>query len=393
MKRITLALALLAGACGTPSLAQAPRYTVKTLGDVVQLRDARTDTVVSVLTPVSNAYEIVVKGHNVIRMQIKSVDDMRARPGLNGVPLLSPFANRLDEMAFYANGQKYNFDPGLGNVRGPIPIHGYVTGANAWKVLSVKADAKGAWITEKLDFYRNPSYMKQFPFAHTLTMTYRLADGALEVHTRIDNLSDEPMPVAIGFHPYFSLSDSNRNDWTLNVGAKTHWILADNKTPTGATEPAEKFFGGDPHAVPLRRFETRDIDDIFTDLERDAQGRASVTVSGKAQKLTVQLGPKFKTALVYSTRAPQPPRPPGAPGGGNQQPQAAPPPVSKGPPIPLSATTGEPAPPERGFVAFEPMVGVTDSMNLAQRGLYKDLQSVAPRGSWEESFWIKPSGY
>ena len=393
MKRISLALALLASAFATPSLAQQPQYSVKTMGDVVQLRDAKSRTVVSVLTPVANAYEMVVNGSNTIRMTVKSVDELRARPNLNGVPLLAPFANRLDEMAFYANGQKYNFDPGLGNVRGPIPIHGYVTGANAWKVLSVKADAKGAWITEKLDFYRNPLYMAQFPFAHTITMTYRLSEGALEVHVRLDNLSDQPMPVAIGFHPYYALTDSNRTDWTLNVGAKTHWLLADNKTPTGVTEPAEKFWGGDPHAVPLSRFADRDIDDIFTDLERDAQGRGTVSVSGKKQKITIQLGPKFKTALVYSTRAPQPPRPAGAPGGAPPQAQAAPPPVSQGPPVPLSATTGEPAPPARGFVAFEPMVGVTDSMNLAQRGLYKDLQSVAPRGSWEESFWIKPSGY
>ena len=36
----------------------------------------------------------------------------------------------------------------------------------------------------KLDFYRDPQYMKQFPFAHTLTMTYRVQDGALEVRTR-----------------------------------------------------------------------------------------------------------------------------------------------------------------------------------------------------------------
>ena len=318
MKRTTLALALLAGVFATPSLAQQPRYSVKTMGDVVQLRDNATHSVVSVLTPVSNAYEFVVNGHNTIRMTVKSVDDLRARPGLNGVPLLAPFANRLDEMAFYANGQKYNFDPGIGNVRGPIPIHGYVTGANAWKVLSVKADAKGAWVTEKLDFYRNPLYMAQFPFAHTITMTYRLSEGALEVHTRLDNLSDEPMPVAIGFHPYYALTDSPRNDWTLNVGAKTHWLLADNKTPTGETEPAEKFWGGDPHAVPLSRFANKDIDDVFSDLERDAQGRGSVSVGGKNQRITIQLGPKFKTALVYSTRAPQPPRPPGAPAGGNQ---------------------------------------------------------------------------
>ena len=48
--------------------------------------------------------------------------------GLNGIPLLWPYANRLDEQAFYANGQKYTFDPGIGNTgRGAIPIHGFLT--------------------------------------------------------------------------------------------------------------------------------------------------------------------------------------------------------------------------------------------------------------------------
>jgi aldose 1-epimerase len=61
--------------------------------------------------------------------------------------------------------------------------------------------------------------------------------------------------------------------------------------------------------------------------------------------------------------------------------------------VPLSGVKDAPAPPERGFVAFEPMAGITDSMNLAQKGLYKELQSVPPRGSWEESFWVRPSGY
>ena len=65
---------------------------------------------------------MVVKGQNIIRIPFATVDDFRARPGLNGIPLLAPFANRLDEPAFYANGKKYNFDLELGNVRGPIPI-------------------------------------------------------------------------------------------------------------------------------------------------------------------------------------------------------------------------------------------------------------------------------
>ena len=42
---------------------------------------------------------------------------------------------------------------------------------------------------------------------------------------------------------------------------------------------------------------------------------------------------------------------------------------------------------------IEPMAGVTNSMNLAHKGLYKELQSVPPNGSWEESFWIRPRGF
>jgi aldose 1-epimerase len=39
------------------------------------------------------------------------------------------------------------------------------------------------------------------------------------------------------------------------------------------------------------------------------------------------------------------------------------------------------------------MAGITDSMNLAQKGLYKDLQYIPPGQSWGESFWVKPSGF
>jgi aldose 1-epimerase len=47
----------------------------------------------------------------------------------------------------------------------------------------------------------------------------------------------------------------------------------------------------------------------------------------------------------------------------------------------------------RGSVAFEPMAAITNALNLAQRGLYKELQSIEPGGSWEESFWIRPHGF
>jgi len=330
-----------------------PRYSAKQTGDIVQLRDTKTDTTVSVMTSVSNGYEMVVKGQDLIRMTFATVDDFRARPGLNGIPLLAPFANRLDEPAFYANGKKYNFDMELGNVRGPIPIHGYLSGAKDWKMVEAKADGNAAWVTNQLDFYRNPQWMQQFPFAHTLTMTYRLQDGVLEVHTRIDNLSVEPMPVAIGFHPYFQLTDSTREGWTLSIGAKTHWLLAQNKIPTGETQAMTQVFA-DPAAAPLK---DHDLDHVFSDLVRDASGGAVMTVKGKSQQLDVTVGPNYRAMVIYAPR-----------------PQAG-------------------SPQNRNFICFEPMVGITDAMNLAHKGLYKELQSIPPGGVWQESFWIRARGF
>jgi aldose 1-epimerase len=389
MKLYYRAVGLTVGIAATLSLpidadAQA-RYSAKQTGDVVQLRDAQTDTTVSVMTTVSNAYEMVVKGQNVIRIPFATVDDFRARPGLNGIPLLAPFANRLDETAFYANGKKYNLDMELGNVRGPIPIHGYLSNAKDWKMVEAKADGKAAWVTNRLDFYRNPQWMQQFPFAHTLEMTYRLADGILEVRTKIENLSIEPMPVAIGFHPYFQLTDSTREDWVLSIGAKTQFLLADNKIPTGETQPADKFFP-DRKAVPLKDF---DLDHVFGDLDRDAQGRAVMSVKGKAQQLDVLLGPNYKSIVLYSPN-PANARGGGGRGGGGGQSTATPAPSGM-PEIPLTAAKDTVT--NRGFIAFEPMVGITDSMNLAHKGLYKELQSIPPGGTWQESFWLRPTGF
>ena len=79
--------------------------------------------------------------------------------------------------------------------------------------------------------------MRQWPFAHTVEITYRLADGVLEVVTAVANLSAEPMPVSIGFHPYFQLTDTPRDEWQVAVAAKTRWILDARKLPTGQTEP------------------------------------------------------------------------------------------------------------------------------------------------------------
>ena len=42
----------------------------------------------------------------------------------------------------------------LGNVRGAIPIHGFLTTNPHWQLVEAKADASSAWVTSRLEFYQ-----------------------------------------------------------------------------------------------------------------------------------------------------------------------------------------------------------------------------------------------
>ena len=365
MKHHTLALLILVLTIASIAAA-AQQYTARRNGETVVLEDTKNRTAVSILPAVGNiAFSMKVKGQDILRWPYASIEEFKARPALSGIPFLGPWANRLDEQAFYANGKRYAFDMDLGNVRGAIPIHGFLSTADQWQVVEAKADGKSAWVTSRLEFFKQPMWMKQFPFAHTIEMTHRLQDGVLQVLTRITNMSAEPMPVAVGFHPYYKLTDSTREEWTISVGARKHWILTPAKIPTGETETVENFFTN-PQAAALKDY---NLDDVFSDLMRDAQGRAHMVVKGKHQQLDIMLGPNWRSVVIWSPN-------PAATGRGGQAGQGG------------QGGQGDP-----NFIAFEPMAGITDAMNLAHKGLYKELQSIPPGGSWEASFWIKPSGF
>jgi aldose 1-epimerase len=324
---LTLITALLVS---TPAAAQ---YSARRDGTRVELEDTANQIVVSIDPAAGNlTREMTVKGHNVLAPQ--------------GIPFMAPWANRLDEQAFYANGRKYPFNMELGNVKGAHPIHGFLSTASQWEVVEAKSDASSAWVSSRLEFFRQPSWMAQFPFAHTIEMTHRLQNGALEITAALHNLSADPMPIAVGFHPYFTLSDAPRDDWTIAIGARTEWLLAPDKIPTGELRPIEQRFP-DPRAA---RLVEHDLDHVFGDLVRDPSGRSVMSVAGKRQKLDVIFGPNYRAAVVY-------------------------------------------APKGRDFICFEPMAGITDALNLAQRGVYKELQSVAPGQTWRESFWVRPTGF
>ncbi|MCX7605261.1 MAG: aldose 1-epimerase [Bryobacteraceae bacterium] len=312
----------------------------------VVLRDRASETVVRIVPALgNNVWEMTVRGQPVFWSPYGTVAEYRARPAHFGNPFLWPWANRIDGTAYWVNGKKYLLNPELGNVRpGPnnTPIHGLLVHSSPWQLAARGADANGARAASRLEFWRRPELMAQFPFAHAVAMTYRLAAGALAVETVIENLSDEPMPVSLGFHPYFRITDAPRDEWVVTLAARRKHLLDARLIPTGQTAPL-------PYAKRLK-LEGVVLDDVLDDLKRDPDGMARFRVEGRRQKITVEYGAGYGVAVVY-------------------------------------------APAGREFVCFEPMTAITNAFNAAHAGWYRGLPHVAPRGRWSGAFRVVPEGH
>ncbi|PWU04766.1 MAG: hypothetical protein C5B51_16250 [Terriglobia bacterium] len=314
--------------------------------EVVRLADTDREMTVCVAPPAGNlAFEFNVRGKNILWFPFRGPDEFKAAPVLCGIPFLAPWANRIDGDAYWVNDRKYTLNPLLGNLRRDAnqrPIHGLLLFSGAWELMSAEAGMESASVTSRLPFWRHPELMAQFPFAHTISMTHRLCGGSLEVETRIENHATEPLPVAIGYHPYFQLHDAPREEWKVHIAARAHLLLDEFLIPTGERRPVAF---ADPYSLQEGK-----IDDVFTDLIRDGDAAARFSVTGKNEKITVAYGPKFPVAVIY-------------------------------------------APVGRPFICFEPMAALTNPFNLARRGVYGELQSIAPGGEWRESFRITPEGF
>jgi aldose 1-epimerase len=315
--------------------------------EIVRLADQARDVEASVVPSIGNrAYELSVKGKNLLYFPRGLAEFASSGgKGFNGIPFLAPWGNRIPGGGFWANGKRYSFNTSLGNLsvdpRG-IAIHGMLTASPLWEVVDVGADRQSAHVTSRLSFWKYPELMANWPFAHEYEMTYRLSEKGLEVETVIKNLGAEPMPVVIGYHPYFNIPDVPRPEWSIHVPARKHVEMDSQLVATGALT--------DSGLADEESLRTRTFDDGYTDLARDGAGDATLSVEGGGKKIEVVFGPKFKVALVY-------------------------------------------APPGQNFVCFEPMAAVTNGINLAHEGKYDALQSVAPNAEWRESFSVKFRGF
>lgn len=334
-----------------PGIVSAQNYRAEQLTDhgveIVRLTDSANDVVVSIVPSIGNrAYEMRVHGKNILYFPYSDVGEFQKRPRLCGIPFLAPWADLLNEQGFWANGMEYRFNMTLGNVRGNMPIHGLLVNSPLWRVTGVSADAAAAHVTSRLEFWRYPDLMEQWPFAHEYEVTYRLSGGMLEVKTTITNLSTEAMPLVIGYHSFFQIPDIPRDQWTAHLPARVHIIADEHNIPTGEMRPLDI-----PNPLPL---EGRRLDDGFTDLERDADGRAHFSIEAGGKTVETLFGEHYPVATIWLPLAP-----PGQ---------------------------------TREFICFEPLATIISGVNLAHEGKYPGLQTVAAGGTWTGSFWVRAGG-
>ncbi len=211
--------------------------------------------------------------------------------------ILAPWPNRLGEGRFEWNGTAYQ--TAITEVAKNNAIHGLVRWAN-W-VLPEPETLHSPWTpgtpVEHLlvghRLYPQPGW----PWALELRVAYRLGENGLEVRTWATNLSEEPCPIGLGWHPYLRAPGDRVDDVTLKIHAHTAYVCDERGLPTGRSSVE----GTALDFSEAKRIGTLVLDTAFTDLERDSAGRAIVEMaSGHGRTIRLWMSHQYTHLMLFT---------------------------------------------------------------------------------------------
>ena len=184
--------------------------------------------------------------------------------GAHGTPL-APWPNRLGDGWYVFDGKRYQVpltEPGKQNA-----IHGFLRW-QAWDCVEHREDR----VTMAARIHPTPFW----PFDLGVTVAYALDDDGLTVTVVARNLGRDDAPWAYGQHPYLSPGEGTVDDCRLTVEAGTRITTDARQLPTGHARVA----GSSYDFAHPRAIGSTAIDHAFTDLVRDADGRARLVLEG-----------------------------------------------------------------------------------------------------------------
>ena len=195
-----------------------------------------------------------------------------------GMPLLHPWANRLDRPI---ESPLVRHDPN------GLPIHGILAASPNWEVIEESPERMAA----QLDFGAHPEYLEVFPYPHVIEVDVAIEPHAQTVATRVHATGDVDVPIAFGWHPYLRIPNVPRTEWDLTLPVREHLVLDDRNIPTGQVEPVA-------YPDPLR-LEERDFDDGYAGV---ADG-TTFAVAGGGRRIELEFVSGYPYAQVFAPLA------------------------------------------------------------------------------------------
>ena len=200
---------------------------------------------------------------------------------------LSPFVCRL------ANAQ-YTHQGSLKTVNkfklGNSAIHGLIFDA-PFQLRSSHSNASSASVTLAHTYRSDDS---GYPFAYRIQITYTLENhGKLRISSQVTNLSDSPIPIADGWHPYFAV-DGDMANWRLCIRSRQQLTFNERMLPTGETINSNPF----AHSTPIAQTE---LDNCF--VLTDDFSQPAVILQG--ERIQLSITPEASYPFVQAYTPPQ----------------------------------------------------------------------------------------
>lgn len=203
--------------------------------------------------------------------------------GFRGIPIF-PFVNRLDQGRYMHLGHTYQFD--VNEPERDNALHGFLQ--HLAPVITVSENPQSSECQMRYHYTGdNPGY----PFAADIDFSFILNDsdmadnGSLELRISVINKHDEPIPVGIGWHPYFTFGHSIE-DVKLQLPLVQKMDVNERMLPTGVQHEYNAF-------ATLTPIDQTDLDDCFAIQAIGEQSIATTTLWSEKQNVGLAVWQKI----------------------------------------------------------------------------------------------------
>jgi aldose 1-epimerase len=201
--------------------------------------------------------------------------------------LLAPWPNRIRDGRYSFDGRDLQLpltEPARHNAS-----HGLVRWV-AWTL----EERTGQSVSQVYRLMAQPGY----PWTLDLHVLHDVSADGLTVTVTATNVGTGAAPYALGAHPYLTTGEGPVDRWELTLPGRTRLVTDERKIPVGSGDVRDTDLDFRV-ARPLRGAE---LDTAFTDLDRDAEGRAEVRLHdpSRGEGVTLWMDSAHAWVQVYT---------------------------------------------------------------------------------------------